>query len=315
MTGISKAGGVMAGARLFKRLSFKTFSKITKIALYILLFDIAFVFLYPFLYMLVNSLKSPADLMNSAVNWVPGELWTHNYAVAWSAVKYPTYLLNSLIVTVFSTLGHILSASFIAYGFARTDAPFRRLLFAFLVFTIIVPAQVIIIPLYMQYGTFGWINTFLPITVPTFFGFGLRGGIYVFIFRQFFLTLPKELENAAYVDGCGTFRTFFRIIMPISRSSMLVCGIISMVWHWNDYYEPTVYLTKSEMWTLTSRLPTLYDASRKAFMDLEALATGNAVTEAVPLAGIVLAELPIFLVFLVLQRYFMAGIERTGIVE
>lgn len=300
---------------IMKHISLKTGSVIAKIALYILLFDVAFVFLYPFLYMVVNSLKSPSDLMNSAINWVPSKLWFFNYNLAWEALKYPMYFVNSVTITAFSTMGHILAGSFIAYGFARTNAPFKKVLFACLIFTIIVPTQVIIVALYTQFGSFGWINTYLPIIVPSFFGFGIKGGIYVFIFRQFFLTLPKELENAAYIDGCGTFRTFFTIIMPISKSSMLVCGIISMVWHWNDYYEALVYLAKVELLPLTSILPQLYEASKISGMNLELLSLGRAVTEAVVLAGIVLAELPIFIVFIFLQRYFMTGIERTGIVE
>jgi len=300
---------------LIKKKKMRIVSNIGKIFIYILLLNIAFVFLYPFLYMVVNSLKSSADLMNSAINWVPSELKFINYNIAWSALNYPSSFINSLAITVLSTLGHLFSGSFIAYGFARTNAPFRKALFALLIISIIVPPQVIVISLYNQYGTFGWINTFYPIIVPTYFGFGLNGGIFVFIFRQFFLTLPKELEDAAYIDGCGIYKTFFRIILPISLSSLLVCGIISMVWHWNDFYEPVVYLGKSELWPLTTILPQLFESSKTVFMDIERLASGRAVTEAVVLAGIVIAQLPIFITYMFLQKYFMTGIERTGIVE
>lgn len=253
--------------------------------------------------------------MNTAINWIPNHLHFNNYKVAWDTLSYPQSFLNSVIITLFSTIGHIVSASFVAYGFARTKLPFKNLLFVCLIFTIIVPSQVIIMSLYTQFGTFGWNNTFLPIIVPSFFAFGLKGGIYVFIFRQFFISLPKELEDAAYIDGCGMFKTFFKIIMPISRSSVLVCGIISMVWHWNDYYEATVYLGKPSLKPLTALFPAIYESSQKALMDIEALATGRAITQGVVLAAIVLAEIPIFIIYMFLQKYFMVGIERTGIVE
>lgn len=288
---------------------------VSRLALYIFLLDIAFVFIYPFVFMILNSLKSPADLMNTAVNWVPTEFYFQNYVLAWKNLNYAHYVVNSLVVTILPTIGHVLAASFIGYGFARTTAPGKRIFLLILLLSIIVPTQVISIPLYVQFGIFGWHNTYLPLIVPTFLGFGLRGGIFIFIFRQYYQTLPLELENAAYIDGCGTFRTYLKIILPLSRTMTLVSVIISMVWHWNDYVESTLYITKTEMLPVAARLPTLLEASKSAFESLEGLVNGTAITQSVVLAGIVLVMLPILLVYIVLQRRFIAGIEFTGLVE
>lgn len=288
---------------------------ILRLALYLFLLDIAYVFLYPFLYMLFNSVKSPSDLMNTAVNWVPTSFHYQNYLLAWQRLNYLRGFVNSTVITLLATTGHVLAASFIGYGFARTTAPGRKAFLLILLLSIIVPSQVISIPLYVQFGAYGWNDSFLPMIIPTFFGFGLRGGIFVFIFRQYYMTLPKELETAAYIDGCGTYRSYYLIIFPLSRTMVLVSLIISSVWHWNDYTEPTLFISSDKLRPISSMLPILNNASKSAFESLEALINGTAVTQSVVLAGIVLVMLPTLILYMVLQRNFIAGIERTGLVE
>lgn len=286
-----------------------------KIALYIFLLDIAYTFLYPFIFSIFNSFKSPADLMDPSVNWIPSEIYLKNYSLAIEAMNFFSQIANSVVITLFCTLGHVISASFIGYGFARSHSPFKKIFLLMLLITIIIPIQIIIIPLFVQFGNFGWLDTFLPIIVPTFFGFGINGGIFIFIFRQYYFTLPQELENAAYIDGCGVFKTYIRIILPLSKATILVAAIISTVWHWNDYYQPTVFLGNNNLWPVTSILPQLYETSKTAFTNFEMLVSGNIITQSVVLAGIILAEMPILVIFLICQRQFMSGIERTGLVE
>lgn len=292
-----------AGGRLFYRT-----------AMYILLFDLCLVFLFPFLYMMIVSLKTPDELGNITIKWIPRSFHIHNYVIAFNALRYPKGLLNSIFVTVTSTIGHIVFCSCIAYGFARFKFPFRNKLFMLLVLTMIIPVQTIIVPLYMQYSTYKFINTYLPLIVPTFFGFGLKGGIFVFIFRQFFLGLPYELEDAARIDGCNSLKTFRSIVLPSSATAILVTTILSIVWHWNDYFEPVIYLSSSNNWTLPSMLPTMYDMIYGSGSLAGAGDAELVFNEAVALAGTVMVILPILIVYLVLQRKFMQGIERTGLV-
>lgn len=282
-----------------------------RIAFYILLCDLAFVFMYPFIHMIITSLKTPEDLLNITVKWIPNKLFFQNYSIAVKALSYKKYFTNSFIVTTLAIIGHVISCSFIAYGFARYKFPGRDILFGIVIFSLIVPVQVVIFPLYIQYSKMGWLNTYFPLTVPTFLGFGLRGGLFIFLYRQFFMGLPYELEEAARIDGCGSFKIFFKIVLPISKSSILVTTVLSMVWHWNDYFESSVYLSKPAMGLLPSRLPGLY-----------AMLTAEQVTdptsqiifnEAMVLAATFLVILPILIVYALLQRKFMEGVERTGL--
>lgn len=290
---------------------------IYRIAIYILLLDLAFVFLFPFTYMIINSLKSPEDLMDITVKLIPTSFYWKNYKIAASALNYKEAFKNSAIIVIFATLGHVLSCSFIAYGFARYDFPGKEFLFIFVIFSLIVPIQVLIFPQYIKYSNWNWLNTYYPLIVPTFFGFGLRGGLYIFTFRQFFMGLPYELEEAALIDGCGPFKTYCNIILPTSKSSILVSTVLSLVWHWNDYFEPGVYLTKQKLWPLPTNMPMMYQALQALSSgDMDELFEGGEIlfNEGVVLAGTFIVILPILIVYLVLQRQFMEGIERTGIV-
>lgn len=295
-------------------------SFIYRVALYLLLLDLAFVFLYPFIYMIITSLKSPQDLLDITVNILPTSFYIQNYRAAFVALNYGSAIKNSIIITLFATIGHIIACSFIAYGFARFKFPGREFFFMIVIFSIIVPIQVLIFPYYIQFSKWGWLNTYLPFIIPTFFGFGLRGGLYIFIFRQFFMGLPYELEEAATIDGCGIFRTYWNIVLPISKSATLVTAVLSMVWHWNDYFEPGIYLTKINLWPLPVNIPFMYDVlkalSGEQLEMLEDLMVDGEVllNEGIVFAGTFLVVLPLLIVYLILQRQFMEGIERTGIV-
>lgn len=299
--------------RMLKHYRSKQFIKefVIKLAFYFILLDLAFVFLYPFINMIVNSIKSPSDLMNITIKWVPSGIYFENFRIAAEELNYFAFFKNSVIVTVIATLGHVFSCAFIAYGFARYTFPGKNLLFGLVIFTLIVPVQVIIFPLYIQYSNMKWLNTFLPLTVPTFFGFGLRGGLFIFIYRQFFMGLPYELEEAAKIDGCGPLRTFIRIVLPISKSSILVSAILSMVWHWNDYFEPNIYTSHISKNMLPSRLPLLY--SRVLSEEIIDEASNLILNESMIYAATFLVILPILIVFVLLQDKFMEGVERSGL--
>ncbi|MGI6562539.1 MAG: carbohydrate ABC transporter permease [Clostridia bacterium] len=281
---------------------------------YILLFSMAFVFLYPFLFLLTDSVKSLADLTDITVKWIPtrGLRWA-NYKYAWQELRGPVTLPNSLYMTAVATLIHVISCSFIGYGFARFHFKGSNLLFGILVLAMVIPLQVMMIPSFILYSNvFGWTNSMKPILIPCIFGYGLKGGLYIFIFRQFFINLPKELEEAAYIDGCGFIQTHFRIILPISKSSILVVSILSMVFHWNDYTEPNMYLTNPKIRIFPQGLPGLYRMAVQMVDDLGYVIDKSIYNQATASAGAVLSLLPILVVYLVAQKQFVEGIQHTG---
>ncbi len=290
---------------------------LTRTGTYLLLSGFSFVFLFPFLYMLVNSLKTNADLNNILVNWVPRDLKFENYIIAYRALDYFTYAKNSVFITIVTVIGHLLSCSLIGYGFARYNFPCKKVLFLLVILALIVPVQTLIVPMYMVYANFGWLNSYLPIIVPTFLGYGLKGTLFIFIFRQYYLGLPKDLENAAKIDGAGFLMTYWRIVLPIAQSALLVTVVLSMVWHWNDFYEPGIYAQKATMTMLPARLNNIVRLvnlpPEEMFEDMQLIDQENSINNAVLMAGTFMVITPILIVFGFLQKKFMQGIERTGL--
>ncbi len=291
--------------------------KIVRMGMYVLIIDLAFVFIFPFLFMLVTSLKTNTELYDITVNWVPKTLKFENYIIAFRALDYAIYSKNSLMITIMATIGHLLSCSFIGYGLARYQFPGKKILIFVVIIAMIVPVQTIIVPLYIVFANLKWLNTYLPVIVPTFFGYGLKGSLFLLVFRQFYLGLPKELENAAKIDGCGFIMTYWRIALPIARSAFLVTLLLSLVWHWNDFYEPAIYASKPSQITLPARLNELVamvNRPPEGLFDEMALADGEStVNNAVLMAGICMVVMPVIAVFATLQKKFMQGIERTGL--
>ncbi|MDR1892001.1 MAG: carbohydrate ABC transporter permease [Oscillospiraceae bacterium] len=288
---------------------------LVRIAVYLLLVDLAFVFAYPFLYMMVTSLKSPQDVRDITVNWLPSGLHWNNYRLSFSLLGYPSALARTVLVVGGCTLGHLFSCSFVGYGFARFSFRGKSLFFLLLLLSIIVPVQTIIVPEYIFFSGAGFLGTYLPMMVPSWLGFGLSGGLFIFIFRLFYISLPRSLEEAAGIDGCGAVSTFFRIALPASRSSVMVCLVLSLVWHWNDYFEPLIYITQQKKYLLPMLLPGLYrimggmqDASLSG-----GDALGDIYTEAVAMAATFLVVLPLLIAYLFLQKKFVQGVERSGI--
>lgn len=303
--------------RLFARLKSRMQQGgLYNILVYIILIDLAFVFLYPFIYMLVTSLKSYNDITDITVKWYPRELSPQNWKTAFETLNFSRTFFNSLFVSLLSTMGHLLSCSFVAYGFARYRFPLKKLMFFGVLLTIVVPVQSIIIPQYRLYVQLG-IEGYWALILPTFLGFGLRGGLFIFLFRQFFLRLPTALEEAAEIDGTNPFGTFLRIILPSSGPIMLVCFVLSMVWHWNDYYEPSLYLTNSDQWLLPQALPAMYNLIKEMSQTTssDTVALRLMYHDGVVMAGTAIAVLPLLVLYLCVQNKFVESIDRTGIVE
>lgn len=277
-----------------------------KILIYAVLTEFVFVFLYPFLTMLINSLKYDFELKDITRQWVITRVNFQNYVDAFRHLNFLHSLQNNLIVVLGSTLGHLLSCTFIAYGFARFQFRGKNVMFALALLSMIIPPQLLMMPLYIQFAKFGWIGGFAPIVVPSFFGFGLNGAMYIFLFRQQLRSLPTSYEEAAKIEGCGSFRIYWKIILPLLKDTMLVAGILSVIWHWNDYFEPSAYLKGSNQ-ILTQMLYNLnqYVAAQESGAGL--------LVSPVQLAACVLVILPLLLMYLIFQRQFIKSVDLTGL--
>lgn len=290
-----------------------------KILCYIMLIAMCFVFLYPFIYMIATSFKSYQDLMNAAVYLIPRSFKWSNYKTAYEAVNYMRSLGNSVYITVISTIAHVFMCSMVGYGFARFKFPGRGVLFFIVILSILLPAQVLIIPQYFVYAQVGLTRSSLPIILPCFFGYGLRGGLFIFLYRQYFLRFPKTLEEAARIDGCTPMRAYWSVAFPTAGSQTLVTVMLSAVWHWNDYFEPSIYLKNSKQFLLPQRLPELY-----ALISSMEQGSGNSgdlssvqfiYHEGVVMAGTIIVLVPLLIMYIILQRRFVEGVERSGLVE
>ena len=300
-------------SRLKHRLRGKEADKglLFRVFLYLLLIDVAFIYLKPILYMVATMVKDARDLLNPAVIWVPSGIYGGHLAEAYEALDYAASFSASLSLAGAVSLLQVVSCAIAGYAFARLDFPFKRIAFGALIFAFVMPPQVTILPSILLFKELGWINTFLPMVVPALFGHGLKGALFVIIFRQFFSTLPKELEEAGRIDGAGALRMFFRVMLPISKPAVLVVFLFSFVWTWNDYYYPSMYMFGADNVPLSVGL-----AKLNAMLGAESEAGGlRFFVEPLKMGASFLILLPLLVLYAFTQRWFVEGVERTGLVE
>ena len=283
-----------------------------RIATYIILINVCFVFLFPVIYMFSTSLKTVADLADLTVLWIPRTIFWRNYELAISGMLYWQAARNSIIISLGSGILQTVACSFVAYGFARIPFPGRDVLFLLVLFTFLVPPQTIIVPLFILYRNLGFMDTYFPFLIPALFGHGLRGALFILVFRQFFRNLPYELEDAARIDGAGPFSVYWRIMLPLATPAIIVVFLFSLVWHWNDFFEPTIYLFDQNNFTLPLRLSIL---SAALLQMLAGQGAGDEFNEAVIMAASFLVVMPPLIIYLFTQRYFVESVDRTGLVE
>jgi multiple sugar transport system permease protein len=269
----------------------------------------------PLAWMVAISLKEPANVFqlppwnvdwkwaNYVGAWYPfgqpaktGDFWADLQAVFVEKESFWWYLWNTLVVTSLSVLGVMLSSAVVAFGFARLRFPFRDSMFIIVIATMMVPAQVTMIPTYILFAKIGWTNSWLPLIIPAWLG----GGAYnVFLLRQFFMGIPHDLDEAAKIDGCSTFGIFWRIMLPLSLPALVTVGVFAIVWNWNDFLNPLIYIQDSTKFTLALGL--------NQFRSL----SGDKTNLMMAAATVVL--LPILILFFIGQKYFIQGIATTGL--
>lgn len=284
-----------------------------KIARIIILICFSYALIYPFIYMFSSTFRGDEDLWNPTVVWVTRHFTFDNLKAAWMNMKYGETLPFSLEIAVGSALLQSFMCAFAGYAFARFNFKFKGLLFALVILTIIAPQQMYIIQLFGIVKNLGLMDSPGAFWIQAAFGTGVRSGLFIFIYRQTFRSLPTDLENAAAIDGCGAFGTYFRVMLPNAFNSVIVVFMFSIVWHWNEYFS-------TELFTQHKR--NAAQALSALRVQLEAqLSSSSAVAVDNPLqlqvwiqAGSLLMVFPMLFVFLVGQKYLREGIARTGIV-
>ena len=274
-------------------------SKRSKAVLYILMTLVAIYFLFPFIYMFFSTFKTEAEAIAYPPKLFPKEWNWQNFTDAWNAQPFGTFLKNSVTVTVLSALGSMVSASLVAYGFARFQFKGKNILFMILLSTMMIPWDVTMIPQYMEFNVFGWLNTLKPLIVPSWFG----SAYYIFLMRQFLMGVPKDFEEAARIDGASSFQIFYKIYVPIMKPAIAVQAIFTFVGAWNNYFVPALVIQSKDKMTVPILIATLRGADYMNF-DMGKIYT-----------MIMVAIVPIIIVYLFLSKYIIAGITLGGVKE
>lgn len=259
-----------------------------------LLLFITFIFLLPLIWMISSSLKPSYAVLDVPPKLIPNPIRWQNYPEALSIVPFGRFLLNSLFLSAAMVMGHWLSCTLIAYGFARLRAPGKNTLFWVVLATMMLPYPVTMVPTFMLFHALGWVDTFLPLVVPAYFG----SPFYIFLLRQFFLTLPFELEDAARIDGANTLQIITRIIVPLSGPALATVALFTFQATWNDFLGPLIYLGNQRLYTVT--------------LGLNQFRQSYTTDWAYLMAASLVTMLPVLIVFVIGQRYFVRGITLTG---
>lgn len=309
---VNNTKGMASG---FKQLLIKIFS-------FIVIIGICYVILAPIIGMVVNSFMSDADKYNPMVYMLPINPTLEKYKLAWERMDYLPTMGRDLLYSGSIMLIQVFICSMVGYGFARFQFPFKKLLFACVVVMIVIPDHTIMLPIYMTFKSFDplglvtlisgkplvLMSSPIPMYIMTIFGCGVRSGLYIYIFNQFFRGLPKEIEEAALVDGAGTWYTYFRIMLVNAVPAVVTVAVFSMVWQYNDTFYSRLFLI-SENIVISKKISTLQATIANVDKILD-----TSIQELYLNAGIVLVMLPIVIIYIVLQKYFIEGVERSGIV-
>lgn len=300
---------LLLGQRLNDGVIFKTFT-------YIMLVSISVLYLSPLFYMLSTSFKDISDLIDPAVHWIPRVLKVENYTDAIKGLYYFKALGHTLFMSVSAAVLQMFSCALTGYAFARLHIPYKNVLFVIVLLTFIIPTQTMAIPLFVLFSNLGWLNSPLPFIVPALFAQGIKGALFIIIFRQFFSTLPKEMEESARMDGAGALRTYWKIMLPLAKPAMLIVFLFSFVWHWNTYFEAALYLKNETFLAMSMQMDFMQGRLNDLTVSKDALVAGQFdMNEPIKMAGALLIVLPPLVLYMFAQRYFVEGIERTGLVE
>ncbi len=310
-----------AVARRIKTVSFAAFRTV-------LLVGICYVILLPLLLRLSSAFMPIEDVYDQSVRWIPRSPTLRNFALMWEHMEYLKALSNTFLLALSTSLVQIASCTLVAYGLARFRFWCSGLIFSLALFTLVVPPQLIIVPSYLNFRffnvagllgdhSFNLIGTYWPFLMLSMTATGFRNGLYIFIMRQFFRGMPRELEEAAYIDGAGMVRTFWRVMLPGAVPGLIVAFLFSFVWQWNDYLYVTMFMANGTF--LPQALEGAASRVNRAISGSDTLAVSSGFMDdhfysLINNAGMILVILPLLILYLFVQRYFVESVERTGIV-
>lgn len=270
---------------------------VNQIINYILLIFLALVFAFPFLWMIATALKLPTEVYTIPPKLIPSTITWDNFIQGWQYADFTRYTWNTIVVTTLAVLGTVISASFVAYGFARFQSRFSGVLFAIVLGTMMLPNQILLIPTYILFSKIGWLDTLTPLIVPSFFG---GGAFNIFLLRQFFKTIPRELDQAATIDGANSFQIYYKIMLPAVRPALITVAVLSVAFHWNDFLNPLIYLNSDQNFTLAIGLQFFQNSYGSSQVQML-------------MAVSLITVIPLLILFFIGQKYFVQGITMSGL--
>ena len=268
-----------------------------RVVVYLILLAATLICIFPFLWMVSTAFKTMAEVYRIPPTFIPHKPTLENFSKGWAYADFTTFTKNTVFVALTATVGTVISSSLVGYGFARFRSRLSGLLETVLLGTMILPVQITLIPQYLLFNKLGWIDTYWPLIVPSWLG---GGAFNIFLFIQFFKTLPKELDEAATIDGANSFQVYTQIMLPAVRPVLLAVTVMSLVYHWRDFFLPLVYLNSMNKYTISIGLQFFQSAY------------GN-VRIGMMMAVSLLALLPVLVIFAFAQRYFIQGIKLSGL--
>jgi len=277
-----------------RRFGPKTRAKWTTIAILALG---AIVIMMPFYWMISTSLKAQGNLYLYPPQWIPEPFAWSNFQEVWDAVPFATFTKNTAIIVSLVMIGTLLSCSFSAYGFARLRAPGRDVIFLLVLATIMLPSAVTLVPTYIAFNTLGWTNSILPLVVPSFFGVPF----YIFLLRQFYLSIPKEIEESGRIDGASSFRIWWDLMLPLTKPALATVAVFTFFATYNDFFGPLIYLNSESKQTIAVGL-SYFTGSQNVGPQMHLL-----------MAMTLMATIPSLIIFIFAQRYFVQSIVTTGL--
>lgn len=251
-------------------------------------------YIMPFLWMLSTSLKPSQEVFTFPPRWIPTSFEWRNYIDGWTVLPFTTFLRNSIIITVTNVIGNLVSCSLAAYGFARLKARGRNILFVFMLGTMMIPQEVTLVPTFLLFNELGMLNTFWPLIIPAWFGYPFA----IFLLRQFFLTIPQDLSDAARLDGASHLRILTTIIVPLSKPALATVAVFAFIGNWNNLIGPLIYLRSTEKFTMALGLR-LFEGQYQTFYNQL-------------MAVSIISLIPMFILFFVAQRLLVQGVTLTG---
>lgn len=278
---------------------FKTKKRVTKAAYHLFVLALGFIMVYPVLWMISGAFKTNYEILNEALKLLPDNLGWDNFVRGWQGfgrLTFAHFFRNSFFITTFATAGITISSAMVAYAFSRLRFPGRQFLFICMMSTLMLPAQVVMIPQYIFFRNLGYTNTYVPLILPAWFS----RAFFVFMIMQFIRGLPKELDEAAIIDGCSFYSIFYRITLPLIKPALITTVIINFYWVWDDFMGPLIYLSRPAKFPVSLAIKLFADStSTTDFGAMFAMST--------------LSLLPVFFIFLFFNRYLIEGISTSGL--